>query len=239
MSRRAAESAASVRSPKQRRLSARDVVLASPTAPAAGGRVPVSPVYVTIHKWADKATEILPAANEDSPVWQLQVVHENRPSVTFGFLAAIRAYLPELRLETLEELEERKHLRIVIASGQVQDPDGVGVKPWRVAVYSGSATPIAALEFLAGFLEHVGGKPEFGVCGPPALQIHAQCSVHIGTEVPEPWTLASATTAPSHAFDAAPPRGRRHLVLTVEKEVDSACYSFMVSGNTWQYRNVF
>ena len=79
-------------------------------------------------------------------------MHDRRPSVTFGFLAALRAYLPEQDLETLDELEQRKCLQVVIAGGYGQDPDGVGVKLWWVAMYAASSTPTAALGFLAGFV---------------------------------------------------------------------------------------
>ena len=240
MSKRTAETVATGPGTTRRRLSARDVVIASPMRASTGSRVSGSPVLVTIHKWANKAGEIFPTGTpQDVPVWQLQIVHENRPSVTFGFLGAVRGYLPEDELESLDELEQRKGLRIVIAGGQGQDPDSVGVKPWRVAMYSASATPVGALHYLAGFIQHVGSKPEFVGCGVPGLPIAPQSAVHLGGEVPEPWQLAGNTVSPAHAFDGLPPRGRRHLLLTVEKEENSECYSVMVSGNTWQYRTAF
>ena len=61
-------------------------------------------------------------------------------------------------MESMDELEQRKKIRVVIAGGQNQDLDGVGVKPWRVAVYAASSTPTGALEFLAGFVQHVANK---------------------------------------------------------------------------------
>ena len=138
MSRRAADGAPDGHVAGRRRISARDVVIASPTArTSTATRGPSGPVVVTIHKWADKADEIFPGAVESPPVWQLQVVHEGRPSVTFGFVGSVRTYLPEDGMESLEDLERRKQLRIVIAGGDGQDPDGVGIKPWRVAVYLG------------------------------------------------------------------------------------------------------
>ena len=205
-----------------------------------GPRAAVAPIVVTICKWANRAAEVFPAASsQDVPVWQLQIVHDSRPSVTFGFLVALRGYLPEVKLESMDELEQRRYFRIVIAGGQNQDQDGVGVKPWRVAIYAASSTPVGALEFLAGFVQHVAKKPEFAVCGPLVLNVAAQSAIHLGGVVPEPWQMASDTLSPVHAFDALPRRGRRHLLLTVEKEENSGCYSLMLSGNTYQYRTLF
>ena len=50
-------------------------------------------------------------------------------------------------MESMDDLEQRKDFRVVIAGGQNQDQDGVGVKPWRVAMYAASSTPVGALEF--------------------------------------------------------------------------------------------
>ena len=74
------------------------------------------------------------------------------PASPSDFFAALRAYLPEQDLDTLDELGQRKCLQVVIAGGYGQDPDGVGVKPWWVAMYAASSTPTAALGFLAGFV---------------------------------------------------------------------------------------
>ena len=164
MSRRAAEAAAGGPSPNRRRISARDVVIASPMRATMGPRAAAAPFVVTICKWANKAAEVFPAAaSQDVPVWQLQIVHDSRPSVTFGFLAALRGYLPEIELESMDELEQRKNFRVVIAAGQNQDPDGVGVEPWRVAMYAASSTPVGPLEFLAGFVQHVAKKKKMSL----------------------------------------------------------------------------
>ena len=224
----------------RRRLSARDVVVvASPMHASSVPRMPMEPVFVTVCKWANKAEEIIPNASENPPVWQLQVVHDYRPSVTFGFLPTLRAYLSEIGLGTVDDLLEQKHFRIVVAGGQSQDPDGVGVKPWRVALYSASRTPVAGLRFLTGFINYAASKPEFAVCGIPPLQIDAESATHFGNEVPEPWQVVGTSGNRTHPFDALPPHGGRHLVVTVEQDADSKCYSLIVSGNTWQYRVLF
>ena len=61
--------------------------------------------------------------------------------MTFGFLAALRGYLPEIELESMDDLEQRKDFGVVIAGGQNQDQDGVGVKPWRVCHVCGIVDP--------------------------------------------------------------------------------------------------
>ena len=128
---------------------------------------------------------------------------------------------------------------MVVAGGQGQDPDGVGVKPWRVAMYAVSSTPIAALGFLDVFVQYAGHSPEFATLGVPTLGIMGQSANHLDGRVPEPWHVAGNTVSPAHTFDALPRRGRRHFLLTVEREENSDCYSCLLSGNTWQYRNLF
>ena len=110
-----------------------------------------------MHKWADRAVEIFPSAKGNHPVRQLQVVHESRPSVTHGFLAALREYLRELGLDSFEDLEQQNDLRVVVEGAECQDPDGVGLEAWRVALFFAALTSEDALDFLSSFLLHIGG----------------------------------------------------------------------------------
>ena len=71
--------------------------------------------------------------------------------------------------------------------------------------------------------------------GSLVLRIARESARYIGGEQAAPWEVAAADQHGAHVFDALPPRGRRHLVLTVEKEDSGVHYSIMVSGNTWLY----
>ena len=93
--------------------------------------------------------------------------------------------------------------------------------------------------YLTGCINYAASKLEFAVCGIPTFQIDTESAKHFGIEVPGPWQVVGATGNRAHPFDAVPPHGRRHLVVTVEQEADSKCYSLIVSGNTWQYRALF
>ena len=205
MSRRAAEPAAGRPSPSRRRLSAGDVVIATPMRATMGPRAAAAPIVVTICKWANKAAEVFPAAtSQDVPVWQLQIVHDSRPSVTFGFLAALRGFLPELELESMDELEQRKNFRVVIAGGQNPRPR----RRWCAALACCHVCSI--VDPRRGF--GVPGwvctacceTPEFAVCGALVLHVAAQSAIHLGGVVPEPWQMASDTLSPAPGWPPGP-----------------------------------
>lgn len=117
--------------PTRRRFSASDIVLSPPARYMAGNGAQNQPVSVAIFKWCDNGKSLFPSGEEHTPVYQLQLCHDTRPSVTFGFLAAFRAFLPTWTedVRSLEDLEQKHLIRVVMApGGQERDPDGVGVK---------------------------------------------------------------------------------------------------------------
>ncbi len=198
-------------------------------------------MQVAICKWSKDSSDIFAGGPADEPVYQLQIMHDHRPSITFGFLAAMRAFVPtyEGNAQTLDELEQTRRIRFAVAGGQGQDPDHVGVKPWRVAVYIGGATPVPALDLLAAFVRHKASTLEFQATGVPALHVVPRVPELLGGQVPEPWVEMAAGSVEAHPFDAPPPRGRRHVILMLEKEDATERYSVVVSGNTWAYRDRF
>ena len=68
MSRRVAKPCVGAPSQSRWRLSARAVVIATPVRTSTGSGSTVSPVLVTIYKWAKKADGIFPTAAADVPV---------------------------------------------------------------------------------------------------------------------------------------------------------------------------
>jgi hypothetical protein len=56
-------------------------------------------------------------------------------------------------------------------------------------------------------------------------------------DIPTRIVEAPGTSAP-HPFDAAPPRGRRHLIVQMEDD-DEDGYDFMFFGATWGFRGEF
>ena len=46
-----------------------------------------------MRKFADDGAPLFDSAQEGTPLYQFQIVHDAKPSVTYGFLAAFKAFL--------------------------------------------------------------------------------------------------------------------------------------------------
>ena len=229
----------------RRRLSARGLVV-QPTAARATGAKATSaqPVQVSIVKWSDANHGIIQVQNgsDDAPLYQFQIVHEGRPSITYGFLQSFRAFLPtyDAELASLDDLETKKGIRIALSGGSIErDPDDIGVKPWRLAMYARTASPESVLEMLSSFVREKAKGLEFSGADMPELKITSQSAALLAAPAPQPWTAEPAGSVHPNPFDAAPPKGRRHLLLQVEKEDTDGMYSIMFLGNTWPFRDAF
>ena len=58
-------------------------------------------------------------------------------------------------------------------------------------------------------------------------------------DLPAPWKRAGIDVLAPHVFDAAPLKGRQHLVVQVEKDEGGESYSVVFMGPTWPYRQKF
>ena len=227
--------------PATRRRLCKDLVL----APAAGrpsdhsAGVTAPPVQVAVHRWSDGSSAIFEGGVAQTPVYQVQVIHDARPSVTFEFLAAMRALLPswDARVESLEDLERLHMIRVVMAGGGLdRDSDKVGVKAWRIAMYASSASPANVLQLIGAFVAVKIQTLEFASTGAPELQLSLSSREHLPDGVPEGWTFAQVGSIGPHPFDAGPVRGKRHILLQVEQEGVGDNYSMLFLGNTWPFR---
>lgn len=128
-SKRSADASAAVA--PRRRFTADDIILSPAARLPKGLGAPCLPVSVAIFKWSDDSQLLFLNGRENTPVYQVQVIHDTRPSIAYGFLAAFRAFLPmwDADVQSLDELEQKHFIRVVMApGGKDRDPDDVGTK---------------------------------------------------------------------------------------------------------------
>ena len=226
---------------EKRRFSMMNVEISTASRRASRRNREAAPVLVSIIRWADSSDVLFEDGAVGTPVFQFQIVHDTKPSVTFGFESFFKVYLTQRNstIRDLADLERRAFMRLSCALGsRGNDPDEVGVKPWRVAMYASTHRPQEVLEFLEGFINFKSRGKDFAACGVPPMRISAASATHLPNPLPEPWELEPDGAASPHPFDALPMQGRRHLLLQVES-VDSHAYDFLFAGNVYLHRNRF
>eukprot|EP00435_Cladocopium_sp_Y103_P025345 s362_g6.t1 len=183
-------------------------------------------------------------AAADTRLWQIQLAGGNQKAFAFNILAIANEVLrdhPDLRVRSLKDLEEVQQLRLVIGSPAKSgdsDPDGVGIKDWQLAIYSGKGGVSAALNFIHFVLQQKISKGYWSSM--PTLQARvmdpATCAL------PEPWqTLSDATVAMPLPFGALPPKGRRHVVCQLDRQGESIDDGYTVTffGGIYHYKDRF
>ena len=223
-------------------MSVRDVKLVvSKRRSGEPGEESVAPVVVSVMRWADASNNLFEGGASDTPVYQFQVLHDGRPSIGYGFLSAFKAFLPtwDETVQSYEDLERRHGMRVAVApGGEGRDPDELGVKAWRVAVYASTKEPVEVLNILGDFIKQKARGPEYAACGAPGMWVTKNSAPNLPEQLPEPWVREPAGAANPHPFDASPLRGRRHLMLQVEQR-DDGDYDLMFLGNTYPFRERF
>ena len=229
--------------PKRRRISARDVVRSKGTRRAAAGDGKELPaVTVSVVQWCGDSRFFFPTASAGTPLYQIQVVHDSRPSITFGFSAAFRAFLPEIdpELQTFADLEQKRNIRVVMSGGAEEcDPDAIGVKQWRAALYAATKEPAAVLDMLSAFVENKQRAAEFAGY---QLQMEVSRSAEkiFTGGLPHPWSWMPGGSLGPRPFEAAPVRGKHHMILQVEREDDVPdSHALTFAGGTWAFREAF
>eukprot|EP00974_Lingulodinium_polyedra_P094858 9193114-Lingulodinium_polyedra.AAC.1 len=90
-------------------------------------------------------------------MWQVQVIHDAVPSVTFDIVRNFNAFLAAQHAQnpafpgTLAELYTACKIKLVITDGN--DPDGVGFVQWRIAFYV-AGLPGECVNFTVNLLDN-------------------------------------------------------------------------------------
>lgn len=211
-------------------------------------RLPVSaPVIMTIYKVTDQASDVWPNfAGTAATLWQMQIKHDAKPSITFDMVGSFNEFLSEARAKdetipaSLSELQQSCGVKLVIANGE--DPQRVGFVPWRPSFYVAGPPEI---ETLAGFLNLLDqffvfkaakiAKPQ-----PFEVSVHPHIGIDVSTiaedfEYPHYVINTPAKILPMSFFEGQPVVGRGCITVHIEcHEQDSL--SMIFAGNTWNFR---
>ena len=164
----------------------------------------------------------------DMPLLQVQLGGLGQKAFTYKAAATAREAVATYGngdLTTLQELEEQHKIRLAINSSPPSGPldvDGVGLIEWQVALYGGGKNEDGAINVLK-FIHHVlEYKVQQGqLREAPPLQVFVCPGLRkMSTTPPRPWVVASSADARvvPKPFAAAPPRGRRHVVIQLERK---------------------
>ena len=219
-----------------------------PKPQRAAQRLPVhAPVVVCVYKVTNEAADVwnLYENKEGIPLWQVQVSHEARPSITFGIVDEFNLFLRKAHARdnaipaTLTNLQQQAGIKLVLTDRT--DPDNVGFVQWRVAFYVGG--PETALHNLLFLLDDFFMQKCEAMAREKPFEIHLY--PHVGVNIADSWddlayehyTLHDPTpTLPLGIFEAQPVAGKRIVVVHMQPET-SELMSILVMGNTWNFRS--
>jgi hypothetical protein len=140
----------------------------------------------------------------------------------------------------LAELEQQRYIRIAIAGDRQVDVDAVGIVPWRIAMYAATGDVKSILVILKQFVDWKWTQLEFAGRTPPQMLLtYASRSCVEEKDSMEGWKMKPMGSPALHAFDAAPVRGRKHLLIHVEEGDDDNTYDVLFTGYTWPFRVEF
>ena len=213
----------------------------------AAQRLPThAPVVLCIYKYTDEAADIWASyeGKESVQVWQVQMQHEARPSITFGIMDEFNSFLRKKHARdnclpaSLKELQEKAGIRLVLTDRA--DPDEVGYIQWRVAFYiAGDAGSLKNFLYLLDdfFLQK---SEAMAREAPFKVHLHPHCGVNLadtwdGLEYGEYTMHDPALKLPLGIFEAQPVTGKRIVRLHLQPE-SADTMSILVIGQTWNFR---
>ena len=137
---------------------------AGPT-PAKRQRLPEkAPAVVCMYKTTDCASDLWShfEEGEEAALYQVQIAHQARPSVTYDMVRSFNAFLVATQAEgpkSVRELESQCAIKLVITT--TEDQDGIGTfVQWRVAFYVGGPTQDALNNFSCCWTNSGRSKPK-------------------------------------------------------------------------------
>ena len=192
----------------------------------------------------------------DTPLWQIQIVGDAQNTFSYQVLVSLREALlrhPNEEVRSLQDVESKLRVRIVLGGppggGGLLDVDGVGVQPWRTALYVAGVDPVAGLDLIRFLLDY---KVQRGrISRLPELRVQSVGNMRARYTLSSPWFEMQPPQVAPGAFEALPPRGRRHALCQLEwmsdisdskagEGSDSAGkYVFTVFGGIYPFRNFF
>lgn len=206
-----------------------------------------APVLLCIYKVTNEAADVwnLYEKKEGVMLWQVQMQHEARPSITFGIVDEFNIFLRKAHAKedaipaSLVDLQERAGIKLVLTDRS--DPDEVGFVQWRIAFYV--AGPETALNNFLFLLDDFFVMRCNAMARERPFEVHLH--PHVGVNISDSWddltyehyTLHdTAQTLALGIFEAQPVAGKRIVVVHIQPE-SGELLSILVVGNTWNFRS--
>ena len=218
---------------------------AGPT-PAKKQRLPEkAAVVVCMYKITDRASDLWShfEEGEEAALYQVQIAHDARPSVTYDMFRTFNAFLAATQAEgpkSVRELENQCAIKLVITT--TEDQDGIGTfVQWRVAFYVGGQAPDALNNFLLLLDEFWTFKAK--TLGHFDVHLHPHSGIDLASVKDdlefEHCTLEEPTAElPLGVFEAHPVGAKRILTCHIQPQSDDT-FDLLISGYSWPYRQRF
>ena len=217
-----------------------------PKSASTARRLPAhAPVHVCVYKYTDEAGDVWNAyeGKDGVSLWQVQVEHDARPSVTFGVIQSFNDYLRQAHAgneaipTTLADLQAQTGIKLV--SADKTDPDNAGFVQWRVAFYVAGATD--ALNNFLYLLDDFFVFKERAMARERPFEVHVH--PHTGVAIEEADFQYEhyvfnepAAALPLAVFEAQPVYSKRIVVLHIQPE-NPETMSILITGNTFKFRS--
>ena len=206
-----------------------------------------APVNICVYKVTDNAGDLWAQFKDSTTkLWQVQIDHDARPSVTVSIVSQLNDFLKENARtspglpDSVQKLQAEAGIKLVIAN--TEDPDGIGsFVQYRVAFYVAGDSDALTNFFmlLDGYLNYK--SKQLARATPFQVHIYPYADVDLNglssemtyspIEMHEP-----STDLPLKIWQAQPVIGKRVLSLNFEPE-DESTVSLVITGNTWNYRD--
>ena len=199
------------------------------------------PCNVCIYRYTDQASDLwdLFDGKDDVPLFQVQINHEARQSLTFQMRDSFNDFLASAKDDNgtmpanVQQLEAVAGVKLVV--GDPVDPEKVGFQPWRVAFYCTDALNFLCL--LDGWFQYK--AQQIAREQPVQVVLHSHVGIDLsgldGLSYEHYVINEPAVQLPLHIFDAQPVVGKRitvlHLQISNDSEVD-----LVITGQTWPFR---
>ena len=206
-----------------------------------------APVNICVYKISDVAGDLW-AAFKDTPtkLWQVQIEHDARPSITVNILASFNDFLKENARsnagmpDTVQKLQADAGIKLVMTNQD--DPDNVGCfVQYRVAFYvAGEADSLSNFFMLLDSYFQFKAK-QLARATPFEVHIYPFIDIDLSS-LGEQMAYSPivhhepSTNLPLKVFQAQPVTGKRVLTLNFEPESDSEL-NLVITGNTWNFRD--
>ena len=227
----------------KRRISAFKVDFEPPAKSSRASDANGGELQATVRRWG-KAWSAFESPNTfgQQPLWQIQVVHSGRNSFGYQLLATVKAALENHEMKDLPTLESKHGIKIFTGAppqSTEADPDGVGMQSWRPVVYVAGANPIAGLKFIQLIIDFKVQRRD--VVEKPRMVLQQPERAWCFGLMPPGWLFRQSEDVP-RAFEAQPPRGRRHVIMQLEcrrAAGDKKEYMLSFFGGIYPFRDRF